>query len=189
MLTRRHFLYALTGGALTLAGCKGKPTATGDSSTTVPVTTVIDPKAAAAAPLLTRHPIRFTDVSGPAGLTWRYANGATGKHHFIENTGGGVAFFDYNNDGLLDIFALQGGPVPGARRRDGTSPPAASCTTTTATARSPTSRPGPAWTLTWATGRASPSPTTTTTAGPTCTSQATAATTCSTTTATARSPT
>ncbi len=33
---------------------------------------------------------------------------------FPESTGGGVALLDYNHDGLLDIFAVQGGPLPGA---------------------------------------------------------------------------
>lgn len=117
MLTRRHFLYALTGGALTLAGCKGQRTGSGigsNGTSVIPVSTVVDPKSAAGASLRTKHPLRFTDVSGPAGLRWAYRNGATGKHHMIETTGGGVAFFDYNNDGLLDIFAVQSGPDPGA---------------------------------------------------------------------------
>ena len=114
MLTRRHFLYALTGGALTLAGCRGQSGRPDGPPPAIPVSTVVDPKAAAAAPLLTTHPLRFTDVSGPAGIRWTYRNGAMGKHHMIETTGGGVAFFDYNNDGLLDIFAVQSGPQPGA---------------------------------------------------------------------------
>lgn len=114
MLTRRHFLYALTGGALALAGCKGKSPGLTEASSSIPVSTVLDLKTAAAAPMLTQYPLQFTDVSESAGMRWAYRNGATGKHHMIETTGGGVAFFDYNNDGLLDIFALQSGPDPSA---------------------------------------------------------------------------
>jgi hypothetical protein len=74
----------------------------------------MDPLRAAASPAVTTHPIHFTDVSAAAGLRWRHTNGATGRHLFVETTGGGVAFLDFNNDGLLDLFALQSGPVPGA---------------------------------------------------------------------------
>ena len=114
MLTRRHFLYALTGGALALTGCRSKSGPPGGVPAPIRVSTVVDPKAAALAPLLTKYALHFTDVSAAAGIRWTYQNGAMGKHHMIETTGGGVAFFDYNNDGLLDIFALQSGPGPGA---------------------------------------------------------------------------
>ncbi len=119
MLTRRSFLWTLAGGILALPGCRGKvspsvETPGVETPAVVPVSTVYDPKAVAAAPLLTKYPVRFTDISGAAGLHWTYQNGATGRHLMIEDLGSGVAFFDYNNDGLLDIFVVQSGPVPGA---------------------------------------------------------------------------
>jgi len=119
---RLRFLFVgvCLGTITILAGCKPATTSADAGlaaipSTTGQIATIIDPKTAAAAPALTRHPIRFTDMSKAAGLTWTYQNGATGEHLFIETTGGGVGLLDYNGDGLLDIFALQGGPVPGAK--------------------------------------------------------------------------
>ena len=114
MLTRRSFLFTGAGGLLALAGCTRRGGPPSAPAPTVPVATVIDPAQAQAAPLLTTHPVRFSDVSAQAGLRWTYQNGATGRHLMPETTGGGVAFFDFNNDGLLDVFALQSGPVPGA---------------------------------------------------------------------------
>lgn len=116
MLTRRHFLYALTGGFFSLAGCKSglHQSAENNAAPIISIRTVYDSQATALAPQLTRFPLKFTDISSQSGLHWTYANGATGRHLMPESVGGGVAFFDYNNDGLLDIFALQSGPAPGA---------------------------------------------------------------------------
>ena len=120
MINRRTFLVAAGGGLFALAGCSRKTATSGDTSpggdmsAAIPITTVIDPARAAASPQVTAHPLRFADVSQAAGLHWTFTNGGTGRHLFIESTGGGVALFDYNRDGLLDIFAVQGGPVPGA---------------------------------------------------------------------------
>jgi enediyne biosynthesis protein E4 len=65
---------------------------------------------------------RFTDIAASAGLTqpmvYGYPDHAT---YIIENIGGGCAFFDYDNDGWMDIFLTSGRHVedvpPGATNR------------------------------------------------------------------------
>lgn len=59
----------------------------------------------------------FRDVTQEVGLQFRYDNDATLQRRFIETTGGGCAFLDYDNDGYVDIFAVQGGPAPGSSSR------------------------------------------------------------------------
>lgn len=124
MLTRRHFLQTAAAIPIALAGC-GPRSGPGSNETDISIvgpsitpTTILDRGYVSSVKLVTDHPIRFTDVSSIAGLNWKFTNGATGRHFFIESMGGGVAFFDYNSDGLLDIFALQGGPVPGASDKE-----------------------------------------------------------------------
>jgi len=52
---------------------------------------------------------RFTDVAAEAGLTAPIVyGGADRKDYIIEVVGSGVAFFDYDNDGWLDILILGG---------------------------------------------------------------------------------
>src|SRR5208282_787893 len=65
---------------------------------------------------------RFVDVSEAAGLTKVMVYGeGTRATYLTEIMGGGCAFFDYDNDGWMDIFILGGrkleGPVPGASNR------------------------------------------------------------------------
>jgi enediyne biosynthesis protein E4 len=65
---------------------------------------------------------RFTDVAQPAGLTQPIVYGNEGtKGYIIEVVGCGVAFLDYDNDGWLDLFVLNGtrleGAPPGATNR------------------------------------------------------------------------
>ena len=60
-------------------------------------------------------PARFTDVAGEAGLTHPIVYGGTDKKDYIiEVVGCGVAFFDYDNDGWLDILVLNGTRLEGA---------------------------------------------------------------------------
>ena len=45
----------------------------------------------------------------PRGLDFTLQNSPTAQKYLIETMPGGVALFDYNNDGLLDIFLVNGG--------------------------------------------------------------------------------
>ncbi len=56
----------------------------------------------------------FRDVARTAGITARnYYGGETSKKYIIEANGCGVAFFDYDQDGWLDIFLLNGWRLEG----------------------------------------------------------------------------
>src|SRR6266576_6091723 len=54
----------------------------------------------------------FSDVTDAAGIHWRHFNGFSPDRFLIETMGGGVGFFDFDDDGWLDIFLLNGGETP-----------------------------------------------------------------------------
>jgi len=56
--------------------------------------------------------IRFRDVAGEAGVEFVLENHPTERKHLIETMAGGVAVFDYDGDGLTDIFFTNGAVVP-----------------------------------------------------------------------------
>ncbi len=53
----------------------------------------------------------FTDRAAEAGLVFTHVNGMTGKLYMPEMMGAGVALIDYDNDGRMDVFLVQGGPL------------------------------------------------------------------------------
>jgi hypothetical protein len=57
-------------------------------------------------------PVVFEDISEKAGLTkWTYKMGTPAKDYIIETKGSGVGLIDYDNDGWLDIYIVNGSTV------------------------------------------------------------------------------
>jgi len=61
-------------------------------------------------------PIRFRNVAESAGVLFVLQNNPTPQKHLIESMPGGVATFDYNGDGLTDIFFTNGASVPSLQK-------------------------------------------------------------------------
>ena len=55
--------------------------------------------------------IRFKEIAQQAGLDFVLQNNPTPRKHIIESMPGGVAAFDYNNDGRTDIFFTNGASI------------------------------------------------------------------------------
>ncbi len=56
--------------------------------------------------------VRMRDTAAEAGLLFTLANGATPDKYLPETMAGGIAAFDYDGDGLIDIFFTNGAEFP-----------------------------------------------------------------------------
>src|SRR5213593_4390657 len=100
-MTRRPYSSATAGILLTLLG-------TGWAG----VTSARPPgnaSAASSASELPKGVAWFTDAAKEAGIDFVHFNGMSGEFYISEIMGAGVALFDYDNDGDLDVYLVQGG--------------------------------------------------------------------------------
>ncbi|MFW6171465.1 MAG: FG-GAP repeat domain-containing protein, partial [Planctomycetota bacterium] len=58
--------------------------------------------------------IQLTDVTDQSGIDFRHTDGGTGHRYIIESVVAGLALFDYDGDGYVDIYFLNGATGPDA---------------------------------------------------------------------------
>jgi enediyne biosynthesis protein E4 len=64
---------------------------------------------------LAESPIRFGDATGPSGISFTHTDGSSGRRYLVEAMSAGLATFDYDGDGLIDIYFVNGAPLPGMK--------------------------------------------------------------------------
>ena len=84
----------------------------------------------------------FRDDAASAGLRFVFDNGQSPLRQLPETTAGGVGLLDYDGDGWLDVYVVQGCAFPPDPSRP--FPPATVCSATAAMARLKTPPNGPA---------------------------------------------
>ena len=63
--------------------------------------------------------VTFTDITTKAGITFKYNFGDDSYKNIIESSGSGITIFDYNNDGLMDLYLMNGTYLEGISDPEG----------------------------------------------------------------------
>jgi hypothetical protein len=59
--------------------------------------------------------IMLRDVTKKTGITFKHTDGSSGHHYVMETVTAGLALFDYDNDGDIDIYFLNGAALKGSK--------------------------------------------------------------------------
>ena len=62
-----------------------------------------------------RTPFQLREVTQQTGITFRHTDGNCGNRYIMETVSAGLALFDYDGDGDIDIYFLNGAPLKGAK--------------------------------------------------------------------------
>ncbi len=65
-----------------------------------------------------QSPITLSEVTDQTGITFRHTDGSSGKGYLVEAVSAGLALFDYDADGDIDIYFLNGAPLKGTAPSD-----------------------------------------------------------------------
>ena len=119
MHTRISLVTAILFAALSVGGCGPKP----PGATGAPQPSVIPPTLPGGDKAVPRSPqaatIKFTDVTASAGIDFTYKNDNEKMNRTIlESVGGGQGMFDFDRDGLLDLFHVGGGLYRGPQNKE-----------------------------------------------------------------------
>jgi hypothetical protein len=57
--------------------------------------------------------IKLTNVTKETHITFKHTDGSSGRYYIMETVSAGLALFDYDNDGDVDIYFLNGAPLKG----------------------------------------------------------------------------
>jgi len=71
--------------------------------------------ASAVFPASAACPIQLRDVTRQTGVTFKHTDGNCGKRYMFEPMSAGVALLDYDDDGDVDIYFLNGAPLRGTK--------------------------------------------------------------------------
>ncbi|MBA3323212.1 MAG: VCBS repeat-containing protein, partial [Pyrinomonadaceae bacterium] len=69
------------------------------------------PKAPPPAAPQAQSPVTFTDITTQTGINFKHAASPTSQKYLMETMGAGVALFDYDNDGRLDLYFTNGARI------------------------------------------------------------------------------